>query len=46
MGRMGAFCLELKELTFNVSEEEEKDALELGPLYMKAPLLDRVLTAK
>jgi len=46
VGRMGAFCLELKELTFNVSEEEEKDALELGPLYMKAPLLDRVLTAK
>lgn len=36
--------LKVKELTFNISEEEEKDALELGPLYMKAPLLDRVLT--
>ena len=36
--------LKVKELTFNVSEEDEKDALELGPVYMKAPLLDRVLT--
>ena len=36
--------LKVKELTFDVSEEDEKDALELGPVYMKAPLLDRVLT--
>lgn len=36
--------LKVKELTFDeVSEEDEKDALELGPLYMKAPLLDKVL---
>lgn len=36
--------LKVKELTFDVSEEDEQDALELGPVYMKAPLLDRVLT--
>lgn len=38
--------LKLKSLTFNPSPEEEADALELGPLYMRAPLLDRVLTGK
>ncbi len=36
--------LKVKELTFNPPVEDEKDALELGSFYMKAPLLDRVLT--
>jgi hypothetical protein len=36
--------LKVKELTFNPPIEDEKDTLELGSFYMKAPLLDRVLT--
>jgi len=36
--------LKVKQLTFEVSAEEEKDALELGPVYMRAPLLDKLLT--
>jgi len=38
--------LKVKQLTFNVPEDEEADALELGPIYMRAPLLDKVLTKK
>ena len=34
--------LKVKELTFDVSAEDEKDALELGPVYMRAPLLERL----
>ncbi len=34
--------LKVKELTFNVSAEDEKDALELGPIYVRAPLLDKL----
>jgi hypothetical protein len=34
--------LKVKELTFNVSAEDEKDALELGPVYMRAPLLEKL----
>ena len=34
--------LKVKELTFNVSAEEEKDALELGPIYVRAPLLEKL----
>ncbi|HEY0372957.1 MAG TPA: hypothetical protein VGD79_13210 [Thermoanaerobaculia bacterium] len=34
--------LKLKQLTFDVSAEDEQDALELGPIYVKAPLLDRI----
>lgn len=34
--------LKVKELTFDVSAEDEKDALELGPIYMRAPLLERL----
>ena len=29
----------------DVDPEDEKDELELGPIYMRAPLLDRVLSA-
>lgn len=35
--------LKVKQLTFNVSAEDEKDALELGPVYMRAPLIDKLL---
>jgi hypothetical protein len=38
--------LKVKELTFNASAEEEQEALELGPIYMRAPLLDKVLSGK
>lgn len=38
--------LKVKSLTLDPPAEEEQDALELGPLYMKAPLLDKVLTGK
>jgi hypothetical protein len=34
--------LKVKQLTFDVSEEDERDALELGPVYMRAPLLERL----
>jgi len=34
--------LKLKHLTFDVKAEDEKDALELGPIYVKAPLLERL----
>jgi hypothetical protein len=34
--------LKVKTLTFDVSAEDEKDALELGPVYMRAPLLERL----
>lgn len=37
--------LKVKQLTFKVTAEEEKDALELGPVYMRAPLIDKLLTA-
>jgi hypothetical protein len=36
--------LKVNNLTFDVSAEQEREALELGPVYMRAPLLDRVLT--
>lgn len=36
--------LKLKQLTFDESAEDEEDALELGPLYVKAPLLDRLFS--
>ena len=35
--------LKVKSLTFNPSAEEEKDALELGSFYVRAPLLDKLL---
>lgn len=35
--------LKVKKLTFEVDPEDEQDALELGPLYMRAPLLDKLL---
>lgn len=35
--------LKVKQLTFNVSAEDEKDALQLGRLYMRAPLIERLL---
>jgi hypothetical protein len=35
--------LKVKQLTFDVSAEDEKDALELGPVYMRAPLIDKLL---
>lgn len=38
--------LKVKSLTFDPPAEEEQDALELGPIYMKAPLLDKVLSGK
>ncbi|MGZ5443566.1 MAG: hypothetical protein ACXW31_02620 [Thermoanaerobaculia bacterium] len=34
--------LKVKRLTFDVSAEDEKDALELGPVYVRAPLLERL----
>lgn len=34
--------LKVKKLTLNVTAEDEKDALELGPVYMRAPLLERL----
>lgn len=34
--------LQVKTLTFDVSAEDEKDALELGPLYVRAPLVERL----
>lgn len=34
--------LKVKELTFNVSAADEKDALELGPVYVKAPFLEKL----
>ena len=34
--------LKVKELTFDVSAEDEKDALELGPIYVRAPLLEKL----
>ena len=37
--------LKLKSISFDVDPEDEKDELELGPIYMRAPLLDRVLSA-
>ena len=38
--------LKVKKLAFNPPAEEEQDALELGPIYMRAPLLDKVLGGK
>jgi hypothetical protein len=35
--------LKVKNLTLNPSPEEEKDALELGSFYVRAPLLDKLL---
>jgi len=35
--------LKVKQLTFDVSAEEEKDALELGRVYVRAPLIDKLL---
>ncbi|HEV7243113.1 MAG TPA: hypothetical protein VGQ36_28060 [Thermoanaerobaculia bacterium] len=35
--------LKVKQLTFDVSAKEEQDALELGPVYMRAPLIDKLL---
>ncbi|HEX6096796.1 MAG TPA: hypothetical protein VF432_10775 [Thermoanaerobaculia bacterium] len=34
--------LKVKQLSFNVSAKDEQDALELGPIYVRAPLLDRL----
>jgi hypothetical protein len=36
--------LKVKKLTFTVDADEEKDALELGSFYMRAPLLDKLLS--
>ncbi|HVE70837.1 MAG TPA: hypothetical protein VNI54_05665 [Thermoanaerobaculia bacterium] len=36
--------LKLEKLSWDVDPEDEKDALELGPIYMRAPLLDKVLS--
>lgn len=35
--------LKVKQLTFKVTAKEEKEALELGPVYMRAPLIDKLL---
>lgn len=35
--------LKVKSLTFDVNAEDEKDALELGSLYVRAPLLEKLL---
>ena len=35
--------LKVKQLTFGVSAEDEKDDLELGRMYMRAPLIERLL---
>jgi hypothetical protein len=35
--------LKVKKLTFDVDAEEEQDALELGPVYVRAPFLDKLL---
>lgn len=35
--------LKVKRLTFDVTAENERDALTLGSLYMRAPLLERLL---
>ena len=34
--------LKVKQLRFDVDAEDEKDELELGPLYVRAPLLERL----
>ena len=34
--------LKVKQLTFDVTAGDEQDALELGPLYVRAPLLERL----
>ncbi len=34
--------LKVKQLDFDVSAEDEQDALELGPVYVRAPLLERL----
>ena len=34
--------LKVKQLTFDVTAEDEEDALELGPVYVRAPLLERL----
>ncbi|HET8775055.1 MAG TPA: hypothetical protein VFP80_14740 [Thermoanaerobaculia bacterium] len=34
--------LKVKQLDFDVSAEDEQDALELGPIYVRAPLLERL----
>ena len=36
--------LKVKKLTFDPKPADEKDALELGPIYVRAPLLDKLLT--
>ena len=36
--------LKVKKVTFESDPDDEKDALELGPIYMKAPLLDKLLS--
>ena len=38
--------LEVKSLTFDVSVEDENDALELGPVYIRAGLLEKVLNLR
>lgn len=34
--------LKVKQLTFDVDAEDEQDELELGPLYVRAPLLEKL----
>ena len=34
--------LKVKQLTFDVSADDEADALELGPVYVRAPLLEKL----
>jgi hypothetical protein len=34
--------LKVRHLTFDVSAEDEEDALELGPVYVRAPLLEKL----
>jgi hypothetical protein len=36
--------LKVRKITFEADADDEEDALELGPIYMKAPLLDKLLS--
>jgi len=38
--------LKVKSLTFDVSADDENDALELGPVYVRAGLLEKVLSLR
>jgi hypothetical protein len=38
--------LKVKSLTFAVDADDEEDALELGPIYVRAPLLEKLFEAQ